>query len=60
MGRGGGLVVSALAFYSDDPSSNSGDAYSFSVKFVFGKNENKQREAHFLKRWKQPLNDGPT
>ena len=50
MGRGGGLVVSALAFYSDDPSSNSGDAYSFSVKFVFGKNENKQREAHFLKR----------
>ena len=29
MGRGGGQVVSMLSFYSDDPSSNPADAYSF-------------------------------
>ena len=35
LGRGGrGQVVSVLAFYSDDPSSNPADAYSFTVKFV--------------------------
>ena len=34
-----------LAFYSNDLSSNPADAYSFSVKFVFEKNENKQKEA---------------
>ena len=39
-GRGGGQVVSMLAFYSDDPSSNPADAYSFSVQIVFEKNEN--------------------
>ena len=52
-GRGGGQVVSVLAFYSDDPSSNPAEASSFSVKFVFGKNENKQKEAGlgpFLKK----------
>ena len=32
VGRGGGQVVSMLAFYSDDPSSNSADAYSFLKK----------------------------
>ena len=42
-GRGGGQVVSMLAFYSDDPSSNPADIYSFSVKFVFEKNKNKQK-----------------
>ena len=41
MSRGGGQVVSVLAFYSDDPSLNPADAYSFFVKFIFGKNENK-------------------
>ena len=45
MGRGGGQVVSVLAFYSVDPSSNPTVAYSFSVKFVVEKNENKQKEA---------------
>ena len=40
-GRGGGQVVSVLAFYSDDLSSNPADTYSFSVQFVFEKNENK-------------------
>ena len=29
LGRGGGQVVSVLAFYSDDPSSNPADDYSF-------------------------------
>ena len=38
-------MVSVLAFYSDDPSSNPADAYSFSVQIVFEKNENKQKEA---------------
>ena len=28
-GRGCGQVISVLAFYSDDPSSNLADAYSF-------------------------------
>ena len=42
LGRGGGQVVRVLGVYSDDPSSNPAEAYSFSVKFVF---ENKQKEA---------------
>ena len=29
VGRGGGQVVSRLAFYSDDPSSNPAEAYTF-------------------------------
>ena len=37
-------MVSELTFYSDDPSSNPADAKSFSVKSVFEKNENKQKE----------------
>ena len=41
MGRGGGQVVSVLALYSDDQSSNPAEAYIFSVKFVFEKNKNK-------------------
>ena len=46
MGRGGGQVVSVLAFYSDDPSSNPAEACSFhSVPKLFGKNENKWKEA---------------
>ena len=45
MGRGCGQVVSVLAFYFDDPSSNPADAYSFSVKSVYEKNGNKQKEA---------------
>ena len=43
MWPGGGQVVSVLAFYSDNPSSNPADAYSFSVQIVFEKNENKQK-----------------
>ena len=37
-------MVSVLTFYSDDPSSNPADAYSFSVQIVFEKNENKQKK----------------
>ena len=33
------------AFYSDDPSSHPAESYVFSVKFMFEKNENKQKEA---------------
>ena len=43
MGRGGGQVVSVLAFISDDPPSNPAEVYSFSVQFVFEKNENKHK-----------------
>ena len=43
--RGDGQVVSVIAFYSDNPSSNPTEAYSFSVQFVLEKNENKQKEA---------------
>ena len=40
-GRGGGQVVSVLAFSSEDPSSNPADVYSFfPVKSLFEKNEN--------------------
>ena len=38
-------MVRMLAFYSDDLSSNPAEAYNFSVNWVFGKNENKQKEA---------------
>ena len=38
-------MASTLAFSSDNPSSNPADTNSFSVKFVFEKNENKQKEA---------------
>ena len=54
LGHGGGQVVSVLAYYSDDPCSSPIEAYSFSVKFVFEKNKNKQEEAgvgtHFFKK----------
>ena len=39
MGRSGGQVVSVLVFYSDNPSSNPADTYSFSVKIVFEKEQ---------------------
>ena len=38
-------MVSMLAFYSEDPRSNTTEAYSFSVKFAFEKYKNKQLEA---------------
>ena len=44
-GCGGGLVVSVLAFYSDDPSSIPAEVYNFFCKIVVEKNENKQKEA---------------
>ena len=44
-GRGGGQVVNVLAFYSDTPSLNLAEAFSFSVNFVFESNGNKQKEA---------------
>ena len=53
MGRGGGQVVTVHAFYSDNPSSNPADVYSFSVQYVFEKNENYQNQnglAHFSKK----------
>ena len=40
-GRVGGQVVSMLAFYSDDQSSNPPEAYS-----IFLWNENKQKGGH--------------
>ena len=43
MGRGGGQVVSVLAFYSDDTSLyravDPADAYIFSVKYAFEKDK---------------------
>ena len=54
MGCGGGQVVSVLAFYSNNPSSNPAEAYSFSVKFLFEKEQkqNKKRPGlvHFFKK----------
>ena len=45
MGRGGGQMVRVLAFYSDNPSSNPSEDFKFSIKCVFEKNKNKQKEA---------------
>ena len=47
MGLGCGQVVSMLALYSIDPSSNPAEARISSVKLVFVKNKNKQKEAGF-------------
>ena len=41
---GGGRVLSVLVFYCNDPSQNPAQAYSFSVKHVLKKNENKQKK----------------
>jgi len=44
MGCGGGQKVSVLVYYSNNPSLNPADAYSYvCVKIVFEKNENKQK-----------------
>ena len=51
-GRGGGLVVSVLAFYSNDPSLIPAEVYNFSVKLLVKRtkiNKKRPRLAHFLK-----------
>ena len=51
MGCGGGKVVSVLAFYSDNPSSNPAEVYNFSVKLLLKRTKiNKKRPglAHFF------------
>ena len=58
--HGGGLVVSMLAFYSDDPSSNPADAYIFFCKMLSEKNENKQKEAGVGPFFKQLYNFIPS
>ena len=40
MGRGGGQVVSVLALYSNDLSSNPDEVYSFYSEKLFEMNEN--------------------
>ena len=45
MGRGGGQVVSVLAFYSDDPSLNPADVYNFSVKLLLKRMKINKKEA---------------
>ena len=52
-GCGGGQVVSVLAFYSDDPSSNPAEVFNFSVKLLLKRTKiNKKRPglAHLKKR----------
>ena len=54
-GCGGGQVVSVLAFYSDDPSSNPAEVYNFSVKLLLKRMKINKKEAgvgpFFLKKW---------
>ena len=53
LGLGGGQVVSVLAFYSDDPSSNPAEVYNFSVKLLLKRMKKKKQRpglAHFKKR----------
>ena len=45
MGCGGGQVVSVLAFYSDDPSSNPAEVYNFSVKLLLKRTKINKKEA---------------
>ena len=45
LGRGGGEVVSVLAFYSDDPSSNPAKVYKFSVKLLLKRTKINKKEA---------------
>ena len=52
LGRDGGLVVSVLAFYSDDPSLIPAEFYNFSVKLLLKRTKiNKKRSgmAHLKK-----------
>ena len=52
-GRGGGQVVSELAFYSDNPSSNPAEVYNFSVKLLLKRTKINKKEAGvgpFLKK----------
>ena len=51
-------MVSLLALYSDVPNSNPAGAYSFSVKFVYEKKENKQKVAGVGTFKKKMLDDG--
>ena len=44
-GRGGGQVVSVLAFYSDYPSSNPTEVYNFSVKLLLKRTKINKKEA---------------
>ena len=55
-GCGGGLVVSVLAFYSDDPSSIPAEVYNFFCKIVVEKNENKQKKRPGLAQFKKKKN----
>ena len=56
-GRGGGLVVSVLAFHSDDLSTIHAEVYNFSVKFLLKRTKiNKKRPGlthFFLKKVKK-------
>ena len=45
MGRGGGQVVSVLAFNSDHPSSNPAEVYKFSVKLLLKSTKINKKEA---------------
>ena len=45
LSRGGGQVVSVLAFYSDDPSSNPAEVYNFSIKLLLKRTKINQKEA---------------
>ena len=44
LGRGDGLMVSVLAFYSDDTSSNPSEVFHFAVKLLV-RRTNKQKDA---------------
>ena len=45
LGRGSGQVSSVLAFYSDNPSSNPGEANYFSVKLLLKTTKVTKKEA---------------
>ena len=57
-GRGSGQVVSVLAFFSDDPSSNPAEVYSFIPQIVWKSEKNiKEAENYPFKRVEQQTHE---
>ena len=55
VGRGDGQMVSVLAFYSDNLSSNPAEIYNFSCKMVVEKNKKRLGMSHFCKKEEMQL-----
>ena len=57
VGRGGGQVVSVLAFYSDDPCSNPAEVYNLSVKMLLKRTKINKKETRVGPFFKKTFKD---